>query len=346
MFVFVNVLVTIGVCFTYKGVLGNDQALTNDLLTSYTSDIGPHFIRFDGEGIRRDTYVDSFWETVHERIPGAITRIVSCSLFVSEFCSFLSSTSGAAYWNGESLQWFNEFKHINVLMYWMEHIVGLPNDGRQSHRNFDRIYKQNLWQHRNCHNNSSESCSLSGTGSTLKENSAYIWTLSGMISDLGIRSIVEVGCGVFDVMKHVDLSGATYHGWDVSEVAIEHARRQTISSNVTFSVSGIEQQYGFADLLILKDVLQHLPIQEIKVILSQLHKYKYAVITNDVLKNQSNVDIDAMLNIPLSPGGYRSLDVQQSPFNLICNYSPKLHDTKLYKGAEKITCIIAVEPSS
>ena len=62
-----------------------------------------------------------------------------------------------------------------------------------------------------------------------------------------------------------------------------------------------KSDYEHADLLICKDVLQHLSYSNINNIVSQLNKYNYVIIINDIVRDIDNVDIN--------DGGYRSLDM-------------------------------------
>ena len=66
-----------------------------------------------------------------------------------------------------------------------------------------------------------------------------------------------------------------------------------------------------ADLLICKDVLQHLPNSYIQKFLQILPKFKFALITNDIDElhpENNNVDL------PVA-GGFRTLDLTKEPFN-------------------------------
>jgi len=211
----------------------------------------------------------------------------------------------------------------------------------------------------------------SETGSTLKQNAQYHKYLQRLLSNTtkNIRSIVDVGCGDFDFMQHVDLDlnvglGAgddrrRYHGYDVSTVAIDRARttekRRKLenkkkngyedSSSHTFTVSEPQQQYEGADLIIIKDVLQHLPLVDALAITNQLSKFKYALLINDVNPTLTNPTLtDDTSRVPLVPGGYRSLDVQQAPFDLICEEVHQLHLSlqPTIHGAQKTTCLVVM----
>ena len=66
-----------------------------------------------------------------------------------------------------------------------------------------------------------------------------------------------------------------------------------------------------ADLLICKDVLQHLDNDKISHFIANLPRFKYALISNDLLDSPS-------LNVQINTGQYRPLDLRKEPFNLSC----------------------------
>ena len=296
------------------------------------------FVRFDGVGCRACAWFDPVWSSLPSTFPGTETRKVDCgSTDTIPVCASIPpGVPVFAVIEGGRPRWYEGQTNIYALLHWVQTAVGPPDDGLQAHRNFDRIYNEGAWV--------GDSDSLgSGTGSTVVGNIAFVERLSELISEHDVRSIVDVGCGDFEVMKGIiELSGATYHGWDVSAVAIDRARRRLRSDEVkaTFSVSGTNQQYEPADLLVVKDVLQHLPLEEGVRIVSQLHKYKLAVFVNDLDENRRNEDTDFRTGLPMVPGGYRSIDVRRPPFNLTCEHMLVLHrERPIIEGARKRTCV-------
>lgn len=87
-------------------------------------------------------------------------------------------------------------------------------------------------------------------------------------------------------------------------------------------------------MLICKDVLQHLPYEEVHHILEQSMKYRVAVFVNDVAHTE-NKDIRA--------GSYRSLDVQKKPFSVKCDLLILLHPLTQGKGGSKTTYVLINE---
>lgn len=123
-----------------------------------------------------------------------------------------------------------------------------------------------------------------------------------------------------------------YIGYDVSTTIVDHTNSKYGSDNVSFRLSKVNQTYEAADLVVCKDVLQHLPFADIWHILNQRNKFKISVFVNDVDENVKNVDIRA--------GSYRSLDITKPPFNVKCDRIEYLHDSQAPVGGRKTTCVI------
>jgi hypothetical protein len=82
--------------------------------------------------------------------------------------------------------------------------------------------------------------------------------------------------------------------------------------NVSFELySGNPADLPAADLLIAKDVLQHLPNRAILDFLPHLSKYKYGLITNC-----TNPKRNGPVNSDIPAGDFRYLDLRLPPFNL------------------------------
>lgn len=123
-----------------------------------------------------------------------------------------------------------------------------------------------------------------------------------------IKSIADVGCGDWQFSQNIDFSGISYTGYDVASFVIERNQKAHAKENVKFVLyDGDFDKIEPADLLICKDVLQHLPNEKIKEFLKILPRFKYALITNDI-GERVNEDILA--------SGYRALDITKPPFNL------------------------------
>jgi SAM-dependent methyltransferase len=152
----------------------------------------------------------------------------------------------------------------------------------------------------------------SGGGSFLENTLPYISMLEDFIRENKIQSVVDAGCGDWLVSKCINWEGIQYFGYDVVGYLIDTNEKLYAKPNVVFIHADFTQtELPEADLLICKDVLQHLSNADIQKFLEQLPKFKHCLITNDV-------DINTLTseNNDIRSGGYRCLDLTQSPFKL------------------------------
>ncbi|WP_394953714.1 methyltransferase [uncultured Helicobacter sp.] len=164
---------------------------------------------------------------------------------------------------------------------------------------FDVVYETNYWG--------------SGSGSGSNENLCrdYVAFLQEFFKTHNITSIVDAGCGDWQFSKNIDFSGITYQGFDVASFVINANTPRYSKDNISFHLyDGDFSKLPSADLLICKDVLQHLPIAKIKEFITILPRFKYALITNDIGANN---------NTEILPTQGRTLDLREDPFNLDCS---------------------------
>ena len=201
------------------------------------------------------------------------------------------------------------FKHKKIILFLLlvlVYVLIIPRQYTNEHFNntFDNIYKNKSWGEGSIEGGSS------GSGSSPEVNKAYLSFLSSFIKENNIKSIVDVGCGDWQIMSLLNTDNIHYKGYDVSKKIIDYNNKIHKKNNIEFYVEDLDKKsnYERGDLLICKDVLQHLSYSKINNILSQLNKYKYVIIINDIVQDTNNSDIDN--------GGYRSLDIQKQPFNI------------------------------
>jgi hypothetical protein len=222
----------------------------------------------------------------------------------------------------EPIQYAGE-RSTEALLTWVEQHS--QTAASQLHRNFELIYKLGLWK-------GEEAVSASGHGSEQDANVAFVQFLNGLIANYSLTSVVDVGSGDWSYMKQVSIPH--YTGYDVSQLIVDQTTLQYAAQNVSFHLATAKQVYAAADLLICKDVLQHLPYQEVHRILEQRTNYRVAVFVNDVAPTE-NKDVRA--------GSYRSLDVQKKPFGIHCDLLLLLHPLAQGRGGLKTTCVLINE---
>jgi len=166
---------------------------------------------------------------------------------------------------------------------------------------FETIYQNHIW--------GGEDEFYSGAGSHDESIiRPYIELLERLIAEHGIRRIVEVGCGDFNIMKQVlgdiEKSGISYDytGMDVVSDLISHNDEVFGTKNIHFrcaDASDPETDLPDGDILIIRQVLQHLSNRDIKRILAKTRKYRYLLITEHIYEGPG---IRYNLDKPVGPG--------------------------------------------
>jgi SAM-dependent methyltransferase len=168
---------------------------------------------------------------------------------------------------------------------------------------FNRIYAEGTW------GKDVAGKGTSGTGSTLEITREYRAYLEDFIKTHKITSVVDAGCGDWTFSSAIDWGGASYLGVDIASDVIATVRARHEKGNITFQVGDITDDLPAADLLISKDVLQHLSNTLVhNFIRNNLRtgKYKWVILTND--RGSKNSDVES--------GGYRAIDLSAPPFDV------------------------------
>lgn len=156
----------------------------------------------------------------------------------------------------------------------------------------------------------------SGDGSVPENAKIYIAFLQNYFNDPKFNKIVDLGCGDWQIMNNISIpKGKEYFGYDVAEHIIVNNQNKFKDENVKFfhinNLKEFVENKVNGDLLIVKDVLQHLPTSEIKYFIANvLPNFKYALITNEYEVTSIMHNKDIML------GGFRSLSMLDEPFNM------------------------------
>ena len=164
---------------------------------------------------------------------------------------------------------------------------------------------------RHYENDSSEWGNSSGPGSDAYYNIPYRAFLEQFIRNNDIRSVVDVGCGDWTFSRFVNFAGVRYQGYDVVESVVERNRTRFGSATVRFDRMPDDlAEVPAADLLIMKDVLQHLPNHEISRHRAGLFdRFPRCLLTNSYRKR------DAVRNIDIHYGEFRCLDLNAAPYH-------------------------------
>lgn len=150
--------------------------------------------------------------------------------------------------------------------------------------------------------------SVSGEGSELAATQALIKGLNNLIKDLNIKSILDIPCGDFNWMQHVDLSGVAYTGADIVERLIEANNVTYATKNMAFKILDLtKDSLPYADLLFCRDCLVHLSYKDIYKALINIKKSKSKyVLTTSFYRCDKNKNIIT--------GQWRKLNFELFPF--------------------------------
>ena len=165
--------------------------------------------------------------------------------------------------------------------------------------NFEKIYNNKMWGFENGE-------TLSGSGSTKEVNKYRNIFLSTFINENNIQNVYDI-CGdcnwQYEFVSHVNVNNFEYFGFDVSEKALTLAKEKNRHNNLKFSDKPIDLcnhilvcPHPSKSLIIIKEVIQHLPLKMGKSLLKNIKKsgIKYLAITDhdiELFDVKQNIDI-------------------------------------------------------
>lgn len=227
--------------------------------------------------------------------------------------------------------------------------IYIKNRNKSPEEIFTEIYEKNLWGEDPC---GRKYCS--GPGTTDVNIEKYIGVLKDFITQYKVKSIFEIGCGDFSIMKSVlNKSDVKYTGSDVVKNLIDHLSDSYGSDNIRFlHMDAINtKKFPAADLCIIRQVLQHLNNGQIADIIRKTKDFKYIIITEHVPLNPVCKNGDKMTSGYIRLQNYKTSGVflDAPPFSLNCRTLLSYrHDDVNYSGnwipAVMLTSLIENDP--
>lgn len=171
---------------------------------------------------------------------------------------------------------------------------------------FTRIYDEKIW------GEGSGASSPSITG-------PYMRMLDDFMRNNDVRSVVDVGCGDWQFSRHIAWGTRQYRGFDVVESVVSANKSQFSREGISFHLLTAMDELPPADLVVCKDVLQHLPTHEVVRYLDYfVDRYRWAIVTNDrsitMIGGGTERSGEHLVNLDTNHGGHRPLRLDLPPF--------------------------------
>jgi len=187
--------------------------------------------------------------------------------------------------------------------------------GRSNAEVFDGIYKHHRW---GTNPDAADGIS-SGSGSFAQNTQPYEDLIRVYISNHGIRTIADIGCGDFQVSKRIlDSLPAPldYTGLDVSQVVVDRNNSLFANERTRFvQHDAARENVPPADLVLIREVMQHLPNADIKKMLANLDPASHVLATNTVAIRATRINIDLPAGSASRAGLGSGLTLDQLPFH-------------------------------
>ena len=147
---------------------------------------------------------------------------------------------------------------------------------------FGSIYKNRTW------GDGTEGNPRSGTGSDPINAQIFVHFVRDFITSRKISTVLDVGHGDWEMWKEYSFAEVDYLGLDIAAGLSEEIQAKYGKENRKFQYYDFEgSNLPSADLLICKDVLQHLSSSDCVALLEKMKQFKFLVICNDVYVRES-----------------------------------------------------------
>lgn len=174
-------------------------------------------------------------------------------------------------------------------------------ESKSTEDTFTEIYKTNAWGGQD---------SVSGTGSDADQTRIIVKELPVLFKDLNISTLLDIPCGDFHWMKHLELTGIDYIGADIVKELIQKNEVQYLAQGVCFrDLNLLKDSLPKVDLIFCRDCLVHFSFSDIFLAL------------HNICSSQSTYFLtttftDRTTNHDIVTGDWRVLNLEHPPFLL------------------------------
>lgn len=164
---------------------------------------------------------------------------------------------------------------------------------------FTETFRKRYWRSRE---------SVSGRGAELGQTGLLRTQLPPLLHRFGVRSLLDLPCGDFNWMQHVDLKGIHYIGGDIVEALVVQNRERYGNDERTFlHLNLLSDQLPAADCVLIRDCLVHFSLEHIRQALDNIKRSGITyLLTTSFPNTRTNEDI--------TTGHWRTINLQEAPF--------------------------------
>ena len=168
-----------------------------------------------------------------------------------------------------------------------------------SHR-FSTIFTKNVWGSKE---------SKSGKGSILDQTAAIRREIPLILRDIKAATLLDVPCGDFNWLQHVNLGLKKYIGGDiVPEIVAQNKKKYENDKRIFKLIDITTSKLPKVDIILCRDCLVHLSYKDIFAAIQNFKKSKSTYLL-------STTFVSRMKNRNIFTGGWRPINLQHPPFN-------------------------------
>lgn len=200
----------------------------------------------------------------------------------------------------------------------------------------EQVYNMNLWGNNNAR-------FYSGDGSHNPELvNPYLEAVTLFLNSFeNPITVADLGCGDFNVGKHLIKHTKKYVAIDIVPDLITHNQEQFQADNLEFHCLDLAKDaLPEADCALIRQVLQHVSNAEVQSILNKLSAYKYVIITEHIPKGEFEANIDIISGQGIRLKKHSGIDLLKPPFNWIAVEETQLLYIPLKHGKELIKTML------
>ncbi|WP_052108474.1 class I SAM-dependent methyltransferase [Polaribacter sp. Hel1_85] len=200
----------------------------------------------------------------------------------------------------------------------------------------EQVYKMNLW-------GSNNSKFYSGDGSHQpKIVKPYIEVVTSFLKSFKSPiSVLDLGCGDFNIGKHFIDFTKNYVAVDIVENLIDYNKNVFNAANLDFLCLDIAKDHlPAADCIIVRQVLQHLSNAEVQKVTEKFINYKYVILTEHLPNGDFTPNKDIISGQGIRIKKQSGINLLKAPFHLKIKGEKQLLTHTLEKNQGIITTII------